>query len=142
MVSGIDAVDGRFQERIVTTVSGILGVPSAQKLLNGLPMVKFPEGLESSDSGFFAILDFTELNGMKYHGHTIRTNEDLLKFFYSTSRTRFLVGQSISWPYDDELVGRISYSVEDEKLVKALFNMYNAILLLEGKDDYIIRKKL
>ena len=27
MVSGIDAVDGRFQERIVTTVSGILGVP-------------------------------------------------------------------------------------------------------------------
>ena len=73
-------------------------------------MVKFPEGLESSDSGFFAILDFTELNGMKYHGHTIRTNEDLLKFFYSTSRTRFLVGQSISWPYDDELVGRILYS--------------------------------
>ncbi len=140
MVSGIEAADGRFQERIVTTVSGILGVPSAQKLLNGLPMVKFPEGLESSDSGFFAILDFTELNGMKYQGHTIRTNEDLLKFFYSTSRTRFLVGQSISWPYDDELVGRISYSVEDEKLVKALFNMYNAILLLEGKDDYIIRK--
>lgn len=140
LVSGIDKVEHKYHEQIISTVNSVLEAPLAQSVLKGMPLVDFPKGLDNPDSGFFAILDFTKLKGMKYQGHTIRTNEDLLKFFYSTSRTRFLVGQSISWPYEDELVGRISYSVEDDKLVRALFHMHNAIMLLGEKDDYIIRK--
>lgn len=142
LVSGIDFVEECYKERINEAAIQILGEDDAKKVLKGLPLVDFPEGLKNTESGFFAILDFTKLKGMKYHGKSIRTNEDLLKFFYSTSRTRFLVGQSISWPYEDELVGRVSYSIEDEKLVRALFNMHNAILLLEPGDDYIIRKNV
>lgn len=141
LVSGIDVVEPKFKSRILETVTNILGEVDASKVLSGLPLVDFPENLEP-ESGFFAILDFTKLKGMKYKRKAIRTEEDLLKFFYVTSRTRFLVGQSISWPYADELVGRISFSIEDEKLIKAIFNMHNAILLLKPKDDYIIRKNL
>ena len=104
-------------------------------------MVEFPENLEP-EAGFFAILDFTQLKGMKYKGNAIRTERDLLEFFYATSRTRFLVGQSISWPYEEELVGRVTFSLEDEKLIKAISNLDKAILLLEPKDDYTIRKNL
>lgn len=140
LVSGIETVEDCFRRKITETVENVLGEKDAEKVLTGLPMVDFPEGLKEPESGFFSILDFTALKGMKYKGRTIRTNEDLLKFFYSTSRTRFLVGQSVSWPYEEELVGRISFSVEDEKLIKAMLNMHNAILLLEPKDDYTIRK--
>lgn len=130
LVSGIDTVDSRFKEKILKTVTNILGPENASKVLCGLPFVDFPENLEPQ-SGYFAILDFTGIKGMKYKGKSIETDEDLLKFFYSTSRTRFLVGQSISWPYENELVGRVSFSIEDEKLVRAIFNIYNALLRLE-----------
>ena len=60
---------------------------------------------------------------MKYKGRIISTERDLLKFFYKTSRIRFLVGQSISWPYEDELVGRVSYAIDINILVNALYNM-------------------
>lgn len=141
IVSGIDTVDRRFKAKIKKTVTDVLGKEDAKKVLAGIPMVDFPENLEP-ESGFFAILDFTQIKGMKYKGHAIRTDEDLLKFFYATSRTRFLVGQSISWPYEGELVGRVTFAIEDAKLIKAILNIHNAILLLEPKDDYIIRKNL
>lgn len=141
LVSGIDSVAPQFKQRIIETTTNLLGKEEATKILCGIPMVDFPENLEP-ESGFFAILDFTKIKGMKYKGKAIRTDEDLLRFFYATSRTRFLVGQSISWPYEDELVGRISFSLEDDKLIRGIANIHNAILLLEPKDDYIIRKNI
>jgi|InofroStandDraft_1065614.scaffolds.fasta_scaffold03065_19 aspartate/methionine/tyrosine aminotransferase/L-amino acid N-acyltransferase YncA len=145
LVKGIDAVEPIYRSRIVDVVSKAVGSDTA-KVLTGLPMVDFPENLEP-ESGFFAILDFTKLKGMKYYDKknniniVIRDEEELLNFFYATSRIRFLVGESISWPYEDELVGRINYAIEEEKLIKAILNMHNAILLLDpNKDDYVIRK--
>lgn len=141
LVSGIQTVEIRFKEKIIKAVTNAVGDVEAEKILSGIPMVDFPENLKP-ESGFFAILDFTNIKGMKYQGKTIRTEEDLLKFFYETSRTRFLVGQSISWPYEDELVGRINFAIEESKLIKGILNIHNAILLLEPKDDYIIRKNI
>lgn len=139
LVCGIDAADARFKGKIFKAISATLEGAEARKALSGIPMVDFPKNLEP-ESGFFAILDFTKIKGMKYKGKAITTEEELLQFFYATSRTRFLVGQSISWPYEEELVGRITFSVEDAKLIYAMLNIHNAILLLEPKEDYIIRK--
>lgn len=145
LVNGIDAAEPQYHIRIIDVVRKAVGDDTA-KILTGLPMVDFPKNLEP-ESGFFAILDFTKLKGMKYHDKekdiniVIRDEEELLNFFYATSRTRFLVGESISWPYEDELVGRVNYAIEEEKLIKAILNMHNAILLLDpNKDDYVIRK--
>ena len=77
---------------------------------------------------------------MKYHGDTINSEKDLLKFFYKTSRTRFLVGQSISWPYENELVGRVTFALEDEQIISALKNMNLALSKLTVREEYIIRK--
>lgn len=133
LVSGIDTISSKFKLGILMAVTDILGEKDATKKLCGIPMVDFPENLEP-EAGFFAILDFTKIKGMKYNGRAIQTNQDLLTFFYQTSRTRFLVGQSISWPYEEELVGRISFSFEDSKLIKGISNIHNAILLLEQKE--------
>ena len=141
LVNGIDAAEPKYKDRIIKAVMENLEFSEASKALAGIPMVDFPENLEP-EAGFFAILDFTKIKGMKYKRHTIRTEKDLTIFFYATSRTRFLVGQSISWPYKDELVGRVSYAVDEDKLIKGMLNIHNAILLLEPKDDYEIRKNV
>ena len=136
LVEGIETVT-EYKDRIINEVRNILG-DKADIALKGLPYVHFPENLEP-ESGFFAILDFTEIKGMKYKGRIISTERDLLKFFYKTSRIRFLVGQSISWPYEDELVGRVSYGIDINILVNALYNMGRSLEQLESKEEYIIR---
>ena len=137
LVEGIDKVEDKYKNKIREEVNNVLS-DQTDIALRGLPYVHFPTNLEP-ESGFFAILDFTEIKGMKYKGRIISTERDLLKFFYKTSRIRFLVGQSISWPYEDELVGRVSYAIDVKILIKALYDMGRSLEALDSKEDYIIR---
>lgn len=139
LVEGIDSVkDNNLKNRILNNVSKQLD-DRTEEVLKGLPYVKFPHNLEP-EAGFFAILDFTKIKGMKYENSVINSEQDLLKFFYKTYRIRFLVGQSISWPYKNELIGRVSFAIDDDKLIDAIEKMNSALNLLTEKDDYIIRK--
>lgn len=137
LVEGIDTVENKYINKIKEDVYDVLGSNTAVAL-KGLPYVHFPKNLEP-ESGFFALLDFTEIKGMKYRGRIISTERDLLKFFYKTSRIRFLVGQSISWPYEDELIGRVSYAIDKKVLINAFYNMGRSLEQLNSKEDYIIR---
>lgn len=138
LVNGIDSIsDINTREKIINEVYNTLG-ENASIALKGLKYVDFPKNLEP-DSGFFAILDFTKLKGMKYRGSIISTERDLLKFFYKTNRIRFLVGQSISWPYEDELIGRVSFAIDNKLLIESLYKIGRSIELLTEKEDYIIR---
>lgn len=114
---------------------------STEKMLNGIPLLDIPKNLEVK-SGFFQIVDFTKLKGMKYHGRTINTEYDLLKFFYRTSRIRFLVGKSVSWPYEDELIGRITFALDYKDIVNSFELIAKDIEKLKPMDDYIIRKNI
>ena len=138
LVKGIDSVEDSLKDKIYNCVKYVLK-DETDTILKGLPYVDFPENLEI-ESGFFALLDFTKLKGMKYEGEVINTERDLLKFFYKTCRIRFLVGQSISWPYEDDLIGRVTTALEDEKMIIALKNMNCALKLLKPREDYVIRK--
>lgn len=140
LVDGIDAVDNKYRKTVENKIrERINDEELSNEILKGTPYIDFPKNL-IPDAGFFAILDFTKLKGMKYKGNTINTERDLLKFFYKRSRIRFLVGQSISWPKTEELVGRVTYALEDEILIDALVNMHKAILLLSPADEYMVRK--
>lgn len=63
----------------------------------------------------------------------------MLKFFYKTCRIRFLVGQSISWPNEDELVGRVTFAIEDDLMINSFKLMGDALEKLMPGDDYQIR---
>ena len=140
LVDGIDSIENKeISEMIQKEVEECTSTEVASDILKGLPYVNFPKNLEP-ESGFFAILDFTKIKGMKYQGDIINTERDLLTFFYKTSRIRFLVGQSISWPYKNELVGRITFAIENSKLINALMQMNYSLKMLVEKEDYIIRK--
>jgi len=141
LVKGIDSIgDQSLANKIINEIKSELNDEELlNKVLKGLPYVDFPKNLEP-EAGFFAILDFTKVKGMKYKGDAINNERDLLKFFYKTSRTRFLVGQSISWPYEDELVGRVSFGLENSQIIIALANMNQALYKLTIGDEYYIRK--
>lgn len=140
LVRGTGAIaDLKLREELTKQIRGVVGDDDLDKVLEGLPYVDFPEKLEP-DAGFFAILDFTKIKGMKYKDMVINNEKDLLIFLYRTSRIRFLVGQSISWPYEKELVGRVTFSLSDEKIITAMANMNKALRLLGPADDYVIRK--
>ncbi len=139
LVKGIDSVDPNYKNRVLDKFKKTdLKEDEIKKLLNGLPYVDIPKNLEP-EAGFFAILDFTKIKGMKYKGSMINTERDLLKFFYKTCRIRFLVGQSISWPNKDELVGRVTFAIEDDLIISSFKMMHEALLKLHPKDEYLIR---
>ena len=139
LVNGIDSIkDESKKEEIINIVEKYTSKKEAKILLEGLPYTKFPDNLEP-DAGFFAILDFTELKGKTFRGQPIKTEKDLLEFFYKTNRLRFLIGQSISWPYPKELVGRITFALEDDKLVEAISLINNSLQELVKENSYNIR---
>ena len=138
LVDGIETVDEKYKDIIYKNVEEILK-EDTDNVLKGLPYAHISLEVES---GFFAIIDFTEMKGMKYNGEEINTERDLLKFFYDRDRIRFLVGQSISWPYKDELVGRVTTALDDKLLIESFQKMNYSLSLLEEKDDYIIRKNI
>lgn len=143
LVEGIQSIsDASEKARIQKKIEQQIQDPKLlHQVLEGLPYTHFPDNLEP-ESGFFAILDFTKVRGMKYKNLVINTERDLLTFFYRTYRTRFLVGQSISWPYPNELVGRVTFAIEDFRIISALSQMNQSLHLLEPGEDYIIRKNL
>ena len=139
LVEGIDSIkDKKKKEEIIKIVEGCTSKSESNKLLKGLPYTKFPDNLEP-DAGFFAILDFTELKGKNFRGQPIKTEKDLLEFFYKTNRLRFLIGQSISWPYPKELVGRITFALEDEEIIEAISLMNDSLQKLVIENSYYIR---
>lgn len=136
LVDGIDSIDNKYKSIVYNNVKNILK-SKTDEVLKGLPYAKVAIDIEA---GFFIIIDFTELKGMKYKGDEINSERDLLNFFYKRDRIRFLVGQSISWPYKEELVARVTTALDDDKLINSFADMHYSLLLLDGKDDYIIRK--
>lgn len=140
LVDGIDSVDNIYKEKIEEEIKNVIQDEKIyNKIIKGLPYVTFPQNLVP-DAGFFAILDFTKIKGMKYKGNTINTERDLLKFLYKNGRIRFLVGQSISWPNEDELVGRVTFALENDLIINAFKQINLALSKLTNKDEYVIRK--
>lgn len=139
LVEGIDSIkDKKKKEEIIKIVECYTSKSNAKLLLKGLPYTKFSDNLEP-DAGFFAILDFTELKGKNFRGQPIKTEKDLLEFFYKTNRLRFLIGQSISWPYPKELVGRITFALEDEEIIEAISLINDSLQKLVIENSYYIR---
>lgn len=135
LVNGIDSLkDIKMQEKVANTIKKYIPSKDFNRVISGLPYVKIPTSLEP-EAGFFTILDFTSLKGKTYNKKVIETEKDLLEFFYYTSRIRFLIGQSISWPQKDQLIGRVTFALEEDILINSFKLMNDALqkIVLENE---------
>ena len=84
----------------------------------GIPNVKIVEGT-LPDSGFFVLLDFTGLkNKVAENGRVISNEKELLKYMYEQEKIKLILGQSISWPNDEQLIGRVTTALSRKDLVE------------------------
>ena len=65
------------------------------------------------------MLDFTGLkNKVAENGRVISDEKELLKYLYEQEKIKLILGQSISWPNEEQLIGRVTTALPREDLVE------------------------
>ena len=91
---------------------------NVKEIMEGIPGVQFVKGT-IPESGFFAMLDYTGLkNKQSDYGRIISNESELLKYMYEQEKIKIILGQSISWPNSEQLVGRVTTALPREDLVE------------------------
>lgn len=121
IIDGIDSIkDDKMKQQIKDDIARYAvekptdynGIPNVQLVIKDLP-----------ESGFFAMLDFTQMKGKYYYERQIKNDEDLLRFFYCDNNIKFLTGASIGWPNKDQLVGRVTYAFDRNAIVNCFLKL-------------------
>ena len=129
LVEGIDIItDKNLQQNIKQDIEKY--IPSDIKLANvleGINDVHIAEGT-LPESGFFVLLDYTGLLGKKSnYGRIISSETELLKYMYEQEKIKLILGSSISWPNNNQLIGRVTTALTREDLVE-YFSVMNRCL--------------
>lgn len=92
---------------------------NVNEVLDGIPGVSLVNGTYP-ESGFFVMLDYTPLKDKTSpeNGRVISNEKELLKYMYEQEKIKLILGESISWPNEDQLVGRVTTALPREDLVE------------------------
>ncbi|MEX0918542.1 MAG: pyridoxal phosphate-dependent aminotransferase [Candidatus Paceibacterota bacterium] len=99
------------------------------KSMNGIRDVNI---VLDPESGFFVLLDFSELIGKSYKGFKIIDDTTLLQFLYTSGNIKLLTGKAFCWPNQDQLVARVTIAFDEyEELLKSFLRLKASIELLK-----------
>ena len=121
MIVGIDCCDIKYLNRVVGSIRRYAPNYDINKGIDG---VKIKCDVKA---GFFIVLDFTELKGKRYGDGIINDDEDLLIYLYKKINLRYLIGKSIAWPNEDELVGRFTFAKSEEEIITMIDKLKKAL---------------
>ena len=132
LVEGINTIKNvDAKNRIIKDLNKYVKDENTKKLLlEGIPNVEIRKGT-TPESGFFAVIDFTKLKGKKYDNNIINTDIDLLKYFFIEGKVKFIMGSNVSWPYEDEIVGRVTFSLDIDALIMNMIIVNKAVRKLK-----------
>lgn len=119
LINGVDSItDLKVKLSIINDIKSKLEQQyDFNGILNGIDNVDFVKGTLPK-SGFFEMLDFTKLKNKKAeNGRIIYNEKELLKYMYEQEKIKLILGQSISWPNSNQLVGRVTTALEREDLI-------------------------
>lgn len=119
LINGLDNIDDiNLRKKIENDIRNYAFGYDINQILEGIPNVDFVNGT-LPDSGFFEMLDFTKLkNKVAENGRIITDEKELLKYMYEQEKIKLILGQSISWPNDEQLIGRVTTALSREDLVE------------------------
>lgn len=121
MIMGIDCCDKEYRNRVVESIRRYSPNYDINKGIDG---VKIKCDVKA---GFFIVLDFTELKGKRYKDGIINDDENLLIYLYKKINLRYLIGKSIAWPNEDELVGRFTFAKSEEEIITMIDMLKKAL---------------
>lgn len=120
LIDGIETVDTTYQNGIKKEVKKtIRNEQECLNLLKGIPSINILENL-NTEAGFFTLIDFSKLKGKKAKGYVINDEAELLKYLYQYGRIKFIIGKSISWPNENEMIGRFTFALETKDIIIAI----------------------
>lgn len=122
LFDGIDSLkETNYYDKVLKLIKRkIKNKEILNKVLDGVPYAKT---VIEPKSGFFLLVDFTELKKIGF----INSERALLEYLFRKCGIKFLVGQSFSWPYKDEIIMRMTYSFSSDILIEAISNINIAI---------------
>lgn len=128
LIDGIDVVkDLKTKNRIIKEITKYSSsLKMKENLLKGI------DGLKIRDktmplSGFFAVVDFTDLKGKTFDSKTITCEEDLVRYLYQKNKFKCIMGSNMSWPYEDEIIARFNYGIEIWDLILEFEKLHQAL---------------
>ena len=118
LINGLDCIkDNDLKAQLEKDIRNYAYAHNVNQILEGIPNVDFVKGT-LPDSGFFEMLDFTGLkNKVSENGRIISNERELLKYMYEQEKIKLILGQSISWPNEEQLIGRVTTALSREELV-------------------------
>ena len=119
LINGLDFVkDNNLKKQIENDIKNYGYGYNINQILDGIPNVDFVNGT-IPDSGFFEMLDFTGLkNKVAENGRVISDDKELLKYMYEQEKIKLILGRSISWPNEEQIIGRVTTALSREDLVE------------------------
>ena len=128
LIDGIDIINNsKTKDRIIKEVTKYASAPQMKiNLLNGIDGVKLTVKT-MPQSGFFAVVDFTDLKGRTFGGQKITCEEDLVRYLYKTTKFKCIMGGNMSWPYEEEIIARFNYGIEIYDLIQEFEKLHQAL---------------
>lgn len=119
LINGLDSIsDPKVRSMVEQDIRNYALGYNQMQIMDGIPGVDFVSGT-IPESGFFEMLDFTDLkNKVGENGRVISDEKELLKYMYEQEKIKLILGRSISWPNSEELVGRVTTALPREDLVE------------------------
>lgn len=133
LVYGVKKIkDLKKRRSILRTIDRYVKASADRNILYaGCKNLKIRAGTEP-ESGFFTVFDFTELKGkLTPFGNKIKSERDLLEYFFKSGGLTYLMGGNICWPKSEEMVGRISFGISRKAIVQNMLLMNKAIRKLK-----------
>lgn len=118
MVEGLDFIDDvNVRKKVESDIRKYASSDfNLNDLMEGIPDVHFVNKT-IPESGFFALLDYTALKGKSADGRIITSEIELLKYMYEQEKIKLILGQSISYPNNQQLIGRVTTALEKNDIV-------------------------
>ena len=119
LINGVDTIENSQTRKEIEKDIKVYGTDyDLKNLCDGIPGVDFVKKT-IPDSGFFEMLDFTAFKDkVGENGRVISSEKELLKYLFEEEKIKLILGQSISWPNQDQLVGRVTTALSREDLVE------------------------
>ncbi|MFA5696484.1 MAG: pyridoxal phosphate-dependent aminotransferase [Bacilli bacterium] len=132
LVNGLDSIEDSNVRRTIefNIRESLYSDYSLKNILEGIPGVDFVRGT-FPESGFFALLNFTDLKNKTSDKRQITDEIELLKHMYETEKIKLILGQSISYPDSNQLIGRVTTAIEKNDLINHMGAMNKTLRKLK-----------
>ncbi|MEX1013619.1 MAG: pyridoxal phosphate-dependent aminotransferase [Candidatus Paceibacterota bacterium] len=97
---------------------------SSNKIFKGIHNVEI---IIKPESGFFVLLDLSNILGKSYKGFNIIDDKTLLQFLYTSGNIKVLTGNAFYWGDDNQLVARVTIALEYSDLLDSFQRLKSSI---------------